>query len=372
MKKLVKHLSNIPGWTTKRRIVVLESDDWGAIRMSSNDAFKELQGLGVVKSQDNSSRYNRFDSLASESDFDALFSVLKSFHDFKGNHPVFTALAIMANPDFDRIKRDGYNNYYYETFEKTLLRYPNHKNSFDYWLEGIREGIFVPQFHGREHLNATSWIKALKQGNIDTISAFDRQVYGIKPRDPINHVAYQAAFDIDDTAELEYLKYVIEDGLKIFKKLFGYNATFFVPTNGPFNNSLEEGLAHCGIKFIGTSKIQNEPLGNGKSRKVFHYLGQRNKFGQVYMTRNCIFEPCGEDPKKVVENCLNDVSIAFKWNKPAIISSHRVNYVGFLQESNRVHGLKCLEELLNQILQKWPDVEFMSSADLGNLIDSST
>ena len=37
-----RHLVNSKGWRTNRKIVVLESDDWGAIRMSSKEAFDKL------------------------------------------------------------------------------------------------------------------------------------------------------------------------------------------------------------------------------------------------------------------------------------------------------------------------------------------
>ena len=40
-KQTITHnLLNIPGWNTKRRIVVFESDDWGAIRMPSKAVFE--------------------------------------------------------------------------------------------------------------------------------------------------------------------------------------------------------------------------------------------------------------------------------------------------------------------------------------------
>ena len=39
---LTVHASNIPGWRTKRKIVVIESDDWGSIRMPSLKVFETL------------------------------------------------------------------------------------------------------------------------------------------------------------------------------------------------------------------------------------------------------------------------------------------------------------------------------------------
>jgi len=65
---------------------------------------------------------------------------------------------------------------------------------------------------------------------------------------------------------------------------------------------------------------------------------------------------------------LLDIENAFKWKKPAVISSHRLNYIGGLNEKNRVSGLKDLNRLLSEIQKRWPDVEFMTSSQLGDLI----
>ena len=68
---------------------------------------------------------------------------------------------------------------------------------------------------------------------------------------------------------------------------------------------------------------------------------------------------------------FKEIDIAFKWRKPATISSHRVNYIGWLNKQNRKHGLQKLDELLAQIIKYWPDVEFMTSEELGDLISKN-
>ena len=87
----------------------------------------------------------------------------------------------------------------------------------------------------------------------------------------------------------------------------------------------------------------------------------------MYITRNCFFEP-SDKSKDWLTSCLADIDNAFKWNKPAVISSHRVNYVGSLNEKNRKIGLEQLRTLLNTVIKKWPEVEFMTSSELGDLI----
>ena len=336
--------------------------------MSSKEAINEMQEFGIQHISQENGMYLRNDGLASEDDLSGLFEVLSSVKDKNANPAVFTAVSVVANPLFEKIKDSGFEEYFYEPFTETLKRYPHHSGSFDLWKEGQEKNLFIPQFHGREHLNVLNWMKALKLGEKDTLFGFKHEVYGLVPRQPINHVYYQAAFDILGMEELEYQKTVIEEGLDLFNKIFDYKASYFIPTNGPFNNILEEPAAQMGIKFMGVAKIQEEPIGDGRFKRHLHYIGQRNRFKQVYLTRNCIFEPSSREKNDWVDACMSDIETAFRWKKPAVISSHRVNYIGWLNPANRVKSLKDLTTLLTRISKKWPDAEFISTDKLGEMI----
>ena len=69
-----------------------------------------------------------------------------------------------------------------------------------------------------------------------------------------------------------------------------------------------------------------------------------------------------------VERCLSDMHIAFKMHKPAVIISHRINYVGYIDRSNRNRNLKMLNRVLSLALKRWTDIEFMTSDQLGKTI----
>ncbi len=366
INQIIRNLSAIPGWLADRKMVVFESDDWGCIRMPSINSFERLEKSGLDLRSADAERYNLNDTLATSHDLESLFEVLTSVNDVTGNCAVFTPISIVANPDFQKIYDSGFQDYFYEPFTETLKRYPGCENSFELWKEGIEKKMFVPQMHGREHLNVATWMKALKAGENHTLLAFKEGMWGFVPA-TYPDVDYQAAFLLTDTSELGYQKIVISEGLKLFSKLFGYKAEYFVPPNGPFNNSLNKILAENGIKYRCTSKIQNESLGFGKARKVLHYLGQKETNGIRYITRNCFFEP-SQAGKDWIDSCLNDIKIAFRWHKPAIISSHRVNYIGSLNPANRDKGLKQLSLLLPAILKNWPDTLFLTTPELGKLI----
>lgn len=365
--KIIRNVSSIPGWRTRRKIVVIESDDWGSIGMPSTETYHVLRENEIIY-DDEAAHYYKYDALESNDDLSGLFEVLASIRDGHGNHPAFTGFNVVANPDFDRITAGDFEEYHYEPLTSTLDRYPQHNRVLALWKEGYEKQLFVPQFHGREHLNVTAWMKALKEDRPKTRKAFDLQVFGI---DPLvfgeSLIQFRAAFDIGSMAEIRYLETVISEGADLFRELMGYSPAVFVPPNGPFNLALEHALVKKGIHYLILDKLQKEPLGDHKYRTRIRYIGKRNKHGQIYLSRNASFEPSSNN-SDWVGSCLAEIKNAFFWNKPATISSHRVNYIGFLNEENRGKGLRELKRLLHAILKSWPDVEFMTTDQLGDLI----
>ncbi len=367
------NVSNIPGWRTKRHVVVIESDDWGSIRMSSKEAFDRMLKAGMPVDR---SHYNLYDSLECNDDLEQMYETLSKFKDSTGRYPVITGVNVVANPDFEKIKTNNFSEYIYEPYTETCKRYSNHDRVYDLWKEGIEKRLMVPIFHGREHLNAQFWMRALRDKNKSTLVGFENEVTGMPGIKGEKLPDFQAAFQIDTINDLVYQKEVLKTGLDLFEELYGYRSRYFVPTNGPFNNTLEKDLYEHGVKYINTGKKQKEPLGNGQYKINTRFIGDENQYGQIYITRNCFFEPSSsgfEKPANTdwINNCLKEIEIAFRWRKPAVISSHRVNYIGYLHPENREKSLKQLSELFSKMLKKWPNIEFMTSVELGDLIASS-
>src|ERR1039458_10679189 len=72
-----------------------------------------------------------------------------------------------------------FQEYYYEPFTETLKRYPNHERVFDLYKEGMKHKVFHPQFHGREHLNVSRWMNALRKQDKDTRLPFNHNMFSI-------------------------------------------------------------------------------------------------------------------------------------------------------------------------------------------------
>jgi hypothetical protein len=366
VSKVAKHLSNIPGWSSRDRLVVFLVDDWGTIRIPGREARAYLNSKGI---DTNTNPFDRYDTVASGKDMSSLFDVLSSHKDASGVGPSFTALCVTANPDFEKIRASEYEAYHYEPIKETIDRYYGGARVFETWRQGIEAGLFLPQFHGREHLNVGRWLAGLRSGDQHLRAAFDVQAIGPTPLNRSGAgEGYLAAFDVGDAEQIGELAGICQDGLTLFERLFGYQAALFTSSALLHPGPLEKHLSKQGIRYVDRAKCTLEPVQGGRHRRRYFRMGQRNSYGQRYITRNCMFEPCAKPEADVVDATLRDIEIAFRWGKPAIISSHRVNYVGAVEEDNRARGLKALDRLLTEVRKHWPDVHFLSFRDFSRML----
>ncbi|MCI4647568.1 hypothetical protein [Phaeodactylibacter sp.] len=364
------HLFNIPGLRTRRKILVFESDDWGSIRTPSLSALESLKqtGLPVQNCQ-----YMMNDALETPRDLDRLFEILQKYQDCKGRPPKFTANTIVANPDFEKIREGGFEEYHYEPFTETYKKHAATTATFQTFQTGIENGLFLPQLHGREHLNISRWMRDLKAGVKEVHLAFGLQMTGIsKHITQSDRGSYQAAFD-GGAKEVNYRHDVImKDAVSLFESSFGFRPLSFIAPNYVWHKGIEDIAFELGIKYIQGSTAQNVSKDHGAPRKISrHFMGQRNRNQQRYLVRNAHFEPTLSKQADPVDKCLQQINRAFLWRKPAIITTHRVNYIGSINDENSDNSLRQLDQLLLGILRRWPDVEFMSSDELGKLMDKN-
>lgn len=355
-----KYINERRGWQTNRKIVVIESDDWGSIRMPNRDVYEKSLKKGI---RVDTCHYCKYDTLASNDDLDALYSILRKHRDAKGAHPIITANTIVANPNFAKIQSDNFEHYHFELFTDTLESYPD--RSFRMWHQGIEDNIFFPQLHGREHLNIDRWLNLLKSGSKEMNFAFLHNYFGISSsisteRNP----SLMAALDYDNDAGKKLGNEAIKQGTQIFKDIFGFNSKSFIAPNYFWHRETEKILAKNQVAYLQGGYIQNIPY----NRKTYHYLGQKNSLEQIYLTRNVTFEPASFVKKDWVSSALREIEKAFKLKSPAIISTHRVAFIGSIFEENRSKNLQLLDLLLYEVIRRWPEIEFMSSAQLGDLI----
>ena len=366
---LSRAIFNIPGWRTNRKIVVIESDDWGSIRMPSKEVYHLCLKAGYPVDKIS---YESYDSIASEDDLELLFDLLTSFKDKHGNPPVITSNCLVANPDFERIKADEFRSYHYELITETFLKYPRHHKNFELWKQGMDSKVFHPQYHGREHLNVSLFMDALRKGDEATHFGFANKMPGCIPLGPevegnpyVETLRYHSLQDKEDKLN------IFLEGLTMFEELFGYRSESIIPPNYTWSPDFNKAVWEHGVRYFQGLRLMAEPVPGQKSKQHSIYLGKRNKLGQSYLVRNSFFEPSmfGLAIKDPVGRCLTEMKIAFSLRKPTIITSHRINFVGFIDPDNRDRNLSMLGQVLSIALKRWPDIEFMTSDQLGRLIE---
>ncbi len=362
-----KHFLALKGWRTHRKIVVFESDDWGSIRMPDKRVYKLFLDAGLKV---NNSHYCRNDSIATCRDLEMLFEVLMKHRDFQGNYPVITANTIMGNPDFEKIKASNFQHYFFEPFTETLKRYPD--SDFKLWQQGIDSNVFFPQMHGREHLNVARWLNYLQKNSSEHHFAFRHQTFALSQKASLTgSKSIFQALNADNQVDLLQHENILREGFRLFEKVFGFKSETFIAPNYIWHPLHEQFLSRLEVKYLQGNFLQLIPQLDATIKGKVHYCGEKNKYNQRYLIRNCLFEPASKKNHNWVRGCMNEISNSFCLKKPAIITSHRVNYVGRLNPANRDANLKLLDQLLFQIKRKWPGVEFMNSSQLGHLMDQT-
>ena len=354
--ELAKNFINAIGWNTKRKMVLVESDDWGSIRTASRQAYEIL----LSKTGNRSDFFDKYDALESADDLAMLFEVLSSVKDKNGHPFVMSPISVVANPDFEAIEKNGFSEYVYETVLETYKRSSLTGKSFEVAQDGIKAGIWNPQFHGREHVNERRWINALQSGDELSRKAFELRSLndGCLPAG----INYFRAFDIDTTEDLLRTKTIMEEGLALFEKVWGYKAMAFCPPCGYVRKETLDVAARNGVKMAAGQFFSSQD--GGSVERINKKWGSKTKEGLIFYRRNCKFEPARDHNIDWVDRCMSEIKIAFRWGKPAVIDSHRVNFIGSIYNENRDYSLKELKRLLNEIVKQWPDVEFVNCGQI--------
>ena len=370
MKQIIaNYIKNISGWRTNRKLVVFSVDDYGNVRLASKEAFKALKNARLPFI----SHFDRLDTLETREDLEALFEVLDSVRDKNGNPALFTPFALSCNIDFETMEKNNYSKYEYELLPKTyeklaLIDSKAYMGAWRLWKEGVDRRLMKPQFHGREHLNLHIFNDILKNKDSDLLNVLNHRSYVSIPAHNNYKNGWTASYSFDEIEETENYMNNVKEGLKCFKEVYGYESNTFTPPAQQFPFHLERKLSSLGIRYIDRPRSLKRYLGNGKYQLEKHQLGGGSDV--IELVRNVVFEPTTPRISNWVDFTFKQVEAAFRMKKPANISSHRVNFCGHIDPENRKKSLSQLKQLLQRIVKRWPDVEFISADELGSIISN--
>lgn len=369
-KKYISYnLQAILGQRLSKKYLVIESDDWGSIRMPSKKAYQNLLNAGIPV---DNCPYNKFDALETKPDIEAISAICKKYKDYRGSHLKITANFIMANPDFDQIKSSNFKNYFCRDFVETYNYYQGNDQTFQAIQSAISENVIIPQLHGREHLQVNHWLDALRSNETETRLAFNNGVWGHPSAYEKKYgINFSSAFHVTSQKELIFVEDSIKEASELFKNHFGFYSNTFIPPRFIWPIELEKTFKENKIKAIQGKLVQLYPeleLKSSKLKLKYNWMGRTNNNGLNYLIRNVFFEPT-QKPNFVWEkDAMKRIDTAFFWGKPAIISMHRLNFMGGFSEENRRNGLKRLSALIQSVQKKYPEVEFLSSNELNEVV----
>lgn len=357
-------LSQLRAYKTKRQLIVIESDDWGSERIPNSEVRQSLISSGVDML---SNPHSKYDTLERLEDLEVLESLLQDLYDNYQKKVKITANFITSNPDFQKIKDTDFANYYYEPFTRTYLNRDGHDMVINKIHDLSRNSFLKPQFHGREHINVSFWLQELRRRNRDYLSAFELNCYAIDASSSRNSKNLLAALDFENNEQLEFVQNSISEGHLIFKNTFGFPSETFIAPRYVWSEDLNSVFISEGLKGIQSSLCQ-QVTSSSDCKKYFHFTGEKNKdFDLKYSVRNVFFEPAYSD-LDWVNSALQKVEWAFRFKTPAIISMHRINFVGGLDKTQRDHNLIKFKVFLEEVIRRYPNVEFLSSDELLKLM----
>ena len=364
IKTSIKRSINNLGYHCTRPLLVIESDDWGSTRVPSADVLNEFHqrypGFAL-------NHYQALDTLDTDKDLTLLAGLLRSFRNDSGAPPVFTLNYAMANPLFDDENHVLGTPFRYEPIWETYEREQGEGiTGLSLMLSNDLSDVFKPQLHGREHLNVTVWRKGiakdemLKQAYRMHMTGLDAGVYdGL---DALN----------EDNTEISFTDYLI-DATRLFEECFGYKSKSFIPPCYTISKREERMLADLSIHVLQSGMKVNRSMPRRRFIGIPTPMGSKAAKGQVRLVRNVQFEPSrrfykGGKVEDVVAKTFDDIRRAINNHQPAIVCSHRVNYVGGICTQNREFSLECLRQLLTLVLEQYPSIGFLTSDELGEMI----
>ena len=260
---ILNHIKNLPGWKTKRKIVVFSVDDYGNVRLDSKKAREALDRAGLKVA----TRFDSLDSLETSEDLLHLFEVLRSVKDKNDRPFVFTPYALPCNIDFEQMEQERNQVYRYEelpqTFSKLEALQPlSYKGAWSLWKEGINNKLLCPQFHGREHLNLKLFGEKMNNKDEEIEINLKNRSYTSISNSYFTNIGYTAAFSFENKNDQKEFLEILETGVTSFNNVFGTKPRAFTPPAAQFPIEMESELTNLGLRYYDKPFQISRHMGN--------------------------------------------------------------------------------------------------------------
>lgn len=304
------------------KAAVIESDDWGLCAWSADAHAHRVLADTPVYRHPSGRRYGG-STLESAADLAALRGILESVPDAGDIAPVLQANTVMASPDYDRMSPP-----LFDVESLPLADFPNgpsrwRRPGLDHALrETIDAGVWWPELHGLHHLPETAWLHALRRGEPDARRAFEQQ--------SMLCAAVENGGEYGGAEPLELRRRNLTLAVEKFRALFGRAPGSFCPPDYHWDAALDRDAEVLGLlTFQGVAESAGARA--PRFRRLFHRYRWPHFEGRRFaLPPRIAFEPLSADgPSETlgVERTWRAVQEAWSRGQPAVISTHRMNFV---------------------------------------------
>lgn len=343
-------------WSARKAFVV-ESDDWGVCAWCPDiEAFEAARELEATREY-----WQRLSgwvagSLETPADMERLFGFLETYTGRDGRPANFVPCYGVANPDYDAIRENGLTEYRDIFLDQGVPTGWERGDLPEKAKEGMRRGVWLPEFHTRlHHAQPRKWLASVREGSPHARAIFAYNMFQCEERRP----EYE---DMTPEQQAEWIVPAIRRMEILFNRVpkCGVNSDASIETEKVWR---AQGL----YARMCRNNVHNAATGDPATEQLMGF--HQAESDMIYLSRNCFLEPLGSGdlnhPSGAVaayEAVLND----WKRGVPAVCSSHRKNYVSFVEQDIQ-NGYAQAAWLYDRLTSEHPDLHFLTSWEVAQM-----
>jgi hypothetical protein len=347
----------------KFRAVVFESDDWGACEHVRNQEDAALLQPILEKLTQEPVRLNS--TLESPEDLQQLYQVLETARGCDGRPAVFTTFMCLGNPDYAAIAESDFHEYHDIGIDEGVPAGWERGDLIGKWREGVHRGVIAPEFHaGLHHTSPHLWLELLRSDGPQAQAArvlFEHNAYVQRQHLPEYH-------KMNAKAQHDWVHRAVQR----FERIFG-----FLPRAGVTSDALPMTEVIWSVNGLEIFCLKNSRNHRGEvvayhtkpwnSQDIYCPMGAYNeRLDLIYLNRNVHMDGIAFTGKvQEISKLTTAISANWQRNEPAVINTHRGNYVS-LDSEKAALGRQALRELLVWLMQQ-NGVRFLTTAEVGQL-----
>lgn len=241
------------------------------------------------------------------------------------------------------------------------------------WLavaEAVRQGVWWPELHGAFHYDPRHRELAVARNRAARVAA----TRGILP-----FPGSMRAWELGPWRSRADLERELSHSCDVFATLFGRRPGSVMAPDYTWDNRCEELWQEQGLAVIQGKRQQRHPRYRRgtwlhRLRKTVARAWSRLVHPRLtYLERNCEFEPLqAGDTRQVTSDCLEQIRRAWGQGEPAIVETHRINFV-HTDPALSTRGRQALAGLLAELAGGKSDAAmFLTDQEMAQLYRTGT